>query len=159
MADERRLQVVPRSATSPTDTLTTLGLTLGSATVGSAVPRRTEVTIPYRSSTIDLSRINGLQTYDDRTLSYKFWKRCKSRSEVLDARLKCERWFLDISKINFLYDSVYGKNRVDGYDTLFFVAACTSVDFSETTNNILRVTVTLKADPYLYDRTGKAVTL
>lgn len=158
MANARRLIVITTGGVSKGDT-GTLGLTMESAVVGSAVPRRTKVTIPFRSGEVDLSRINGSQTYDDRTLTYKFWKRCTSQSEVLAARTDCEAWFLDICKVNYLHDTVFGTKKSTDYPILQFVAACTSVDFSESTNNILRVTVTLTADPYLYSPAGKGVML
>lgn len=59
-----------------------LGVTIEEVKIGAPVPRKTEITIPFRNSTVDMDDVLGTKTYDDRTITVKFWKRCTSLKEV-----------------------------------------------------------------------------
>lgn len=50
-----------------------LGVTIEEVKIGAPVPRKTEITIPFRNSTVDMDDVLGTKTYDDRTITVKFW--------------------------------------------------------------------------------------
>lgn len=131
------------------------GLTYESAVIGAPAKRKTELTIPFRDSSVDMSLINGKQTFDDRTLEYKFWKKVKNVSELRRCNFEITNWLLGVSGKMTLQDSknVYEQRQKDGttkiveeYDE--FEAECTAVDASESTAKILKLKITFKAAPY-----------
>lgn len=51
------------------------GYTLESLAIGAPVRRSTELTIPFASGVVDMDKIMGYATYDDRTITAKVWKK------------------------------------------------------------------------------------
>ena len=111
-----------------------LGVTIEEVKIGAPVPRKTEITIPFRNSTVDM---------------VKFWKRCTSLKEVHKSMTDTERWLLNINTKRSFTDSmdVAGAD-VSKRGLYIYNANVSSLDFSESTEKIMKCTATLKADPY-----------
>lgn len=126
-----------------------LGVTIEEVKIGAPVPRKTEITIPFRNSTVDMDDVLGTKTYDDRTITVKFWKRCTSLKEVHESMTDTERWLLNINTKRSFTDSmdVAGAD-VSKRGLYIYNANVSSLDFSESTEKIMKCTATLKADPY-----------
>lgn len=126
-----------------------LGVTIEEVKIGAPVPRKTEITIPFRNSTVDMDDVLGTKTYDDRTITVKFWKRCTSLKEVHESMTDTERWLLNINTKRPFTDSMDvaagDKARAGLY---IYNAYVSSLDFSESTEKVMKCTATLKADPY-----------
>lgn len=135
------------------------GMTMESRKIGLPVKRKTEITIPFRNSTIDISKINGMQTYDDRTLEYKFWKKCTDKRAAYRLQQQLSEWFysnyddgysLGIGEKTILYDYLYCNNYKFATGRAVFRAEG-DMEIVVEFGNIVRATMTFKADPYLYD--------
>ncbi len=116
------------------------GFQLESVVIGPPVPRKNEVSIPYRSSVIDMENVVGYPVYDDRTITAKFWCRVSGRGELLEKQAEAERWLLHtMQKSDFIHSA--SSNYA-------YHAYCSSLDFGESTAKFLRCTATFKASPY-----------
>lgn len=127
-----------------------LGLIVSSIIIGAPISRKTEVTVPFRSSSIDMEKVVGYPTFDDRTITVKFWKRIDSREAVKACQSELNNWLLsDTTKSEF----------VDSDDEDYvYQAYCTGLDFSESTNRFLKCAASFKANPYKIDKkTGKGL--
>ena len=119
------------------------GLTVESIETGSPTPRKVEVSIPFRSSTIDMDEVMGYPTYDDRTITVKFWKRCINRQAVKKLQNDINAWLMsDFLKKEFEHSD----------EEYIYMAYCSGTDFKESTNTFMRCTATFKADPYKTDK-------
>lgn len=109
-----------------------LGVTIEEVKIGAPVPRKTEITIPFRNSTVDMDDVLGTKTYDDRTITVKFWKRCTSLKEVHESMTDTERWLLNINTKRSFTDSmdVAGAD-VSKRGLYIYNANVSSLDFSE----------------------------
>ena len=126
-----------------------LGVTIEEVKIGAPVPRKTEITIPFRNSTVDMDDVLGTKTYDDRTITVKFWKRCTSLKEVHESMTDTERWLLNINTKRSFTDSMdVARADVSKRGLYIYNANVSSLDFSESTEKVMKCTATLKADPY-----------
>lgn len=116
------------------------GFQVESVNIGPPVPRKNEITIPYRSSVIDMEEVVGYPVYDDRTITAKFWCRVSGREELLAKQAEVEQWMLHTTRKSDFFDSA---SRDYAYH-----ASCSSLDFGESTAKFLRCTATFKASPY-----------
>lgn len=122
------------------------GLTVGSVNVGPPVIRKNEVTIPYRSSVIDMDEVIGYPTYDDRTITVKMWKKLTSVEEVNKCQQELITWFLSDTTKSKLEDSA---------DKYYYNAYCSQLDFSESTAKVMMCTATFKAYPFKIAQNGE----
>ena len=120
------------------------GLRLTSLDITPPTVRKTEVTIPFRSSTIDMEDVIGDPTYDDRTINVKFWRRCESRESRKRLEDDIIQWLMTSTKKDKFVDSDQPEK--------VFKACIMTLDFSESTNLILRGTLVLKANPYYINK-------
>ena len=116
------------------------GFHVESVVIGPPVPRKNEISIPYRSSVIDMDEVVGYSVYDDRTITAKFWCRVSGREELLAKQAEAERWLLQPMRKSDFIDSASGDYAYHAY--------CSALDFGESTAKFLRCTVTFKASPY-----------
>ena len=118
------------------------GMIVESIDIGYPTVRTCEVTVPYRDSVIDAYDLNGMKVYDDRTITVKIWKKCADRAEV-------ERTKHDVA--NWLYPPAGRAKFVDSaLPDNYFRAKISSFDASASTRKICIITVSFKADPYMY---------
>ena len=116
------------------------GLTVESIDIGSPVRRQTEVTIPLRSSVIDIDEVASYTTYDDRTITVKVWCRLETPEQLYTLANTLTRAFLV---------GVGRKSFVDDDDpTSTYMAICTQISYSDSTRKHMRCTLTFKANPY-----------
>lgn len=125
------------------------GLTIESFKVSPPVPRKTEITIPFRNSAIDMEKVVGYPVYDDRTITIKIWKKCSGPPAVEALQADITEWFMKSNEKKELEDYFHR-----GY---IYKAYCSQIDYGESTRRVLRCTVTLKADPYRIDPIGQEV--
>lgn len=116
------------------------GFHVESVIIGSPVPRKNEITIPYRNSVIDMEKVVGYPVYDDRTITAKFWCRVSGRGELLEKQTEVERWLLHTTQKSDFIDS---ESRDYAYH-----AYCSSLDFGDSTAKFLRCTATFRASPH-----------
>lgn len=118
------------------------GMTVDSIDIGYPTVRTSEITVPYRDSVIDSYDLNGMKVYEDRTLTVKMWKKCSDRAEV-------ERIKHDIA--DWLYPPAARRKFIDSaMPDYYFLAKISSFDASASTRKACIITVTSKADPYMY---------
>lgn len=115
------------------------GYTLDSLVIGPPVRRMTELTIPFSSGVVNMDEIMGYSTYDDRTITAKIWKRVDPTNRMTEQN-KLVGDFLDKPGKRGFIDSLDKDSRYD--------AICTTMDFSESTRNYIKCTLTFKASPY-----------
>lgn len=121
------------------------GVTIESVKVGSPVPRKAEITVPFRSSTIDMDKVTGYATYDDRTITVKVWKKCSNYSSMREWQTIIEKSLFLSTEKKELFDSA---EEFSGQRKYSYMAFCNGLDFSESKGKTLHATITFKADPY-----------
>lgn len=118
-----------------------IGVTVESIFVGTPQRRKTEETVPFRSSPIDMDAIMGYPTFDERTITVKFWERLEAK-KIAGRQQELSSMFL----------SGYRKERfIDSEQPdSVYMAQCSSMDFGESTRKHLKCTAVFKASPYRY---------
>lgn len=128
------------------NSLADYGVYISSVVTGAPVVRKNEVTIPYRSSVIDMDKVAGYTTYDDRTITVSMWKKLQSVAGVNKCQQELISWLLtDATKSKF----------EDSTDEYSYNAYCSQLDFGESTAKVMKCTATFKASPFKVDKDGK----
>lgn len=126
------------------------GVIVESVIIGAPVPRKSEITIPFRSSVIDMEAVVGYPVFDDRTITAKFWCRVSGDIELKSKQTEVERWLLKQGIKSDFKDSDEKEYTYRAY--------CSGVDFTESTTTFMKCTATFKASPYkIKDSTGEEV--
>ena len=122
------------------------GYTLESLAIGAPVRRSTELTIPFASGVVDMDKIMGYATYDDRTITAKVWKKVDPADRMNEQNKLVDAFLIQSDRRAFI-DSLDEKSE--------YRAICTALDFGETTRNYVKCNMTFKASPYrLVDGSG-----
>lgn len=88
----------------------TYGINLESYTIGTPAKRKTEVTVPFRSGTLDFSTFfTGENTFNDRAITIKFNVVCKSNAELKVKYNRIMQWLIDTNgKVDLVFDDSRG---------------------------------------------------
>ena len=128
------------------DSYLDFGITVESVKIDPPVPRKTEVTIPFSNSCIDMDEVVGYSTYDDRNITVKMWKKLTSVEAVKKCQQDIITWLLSDTKKSELKDNT---------DLYYYKAYCSQLDFHESTSKIMQCVATFKANPYKYNKMGE----